>query len=94
MGLNPLLTAIGVTTISSVFIEKLRLSRKVYGESALALFLSGSLAVAVVLIGLSHGFNTSLFNFLFGSIATVTTSRHLHSLHPWNCSFNNRHNII
>jgi len=73
LGLNPLLTAIGVTTISSVFIEKLRLSRKVYGESALALFLSGSLAVAVVLIGLSHGFNTSLFNFLFGSIATVTT---------------------
>ncbi|MGA2910787.1 MAG: metal ABC transporter permease [Candidatus Microgenomates bacterium] len=74
LSLNPLLTAIGVTTISSIFIEKLRLSKKVYGESALALFLSGSLALAVVLIGLSHGFNTSLFNFLFGSIATVTNS--------------------
>jgi zinc transport system permease protein len=74
LGINPLLTAIGATTISSVLIDKLRLSRKVYGESALALFLSGSLALAVVLIGLSHGFNTSLFNYLFGSIATVTSS--------------------
>ncbi len=70
--INPLVTAIGATTIASVLIDKLRLSRKVYGESALALFLSGSLALAVVLIGLSHGFNTSLFNYLFGSIATVT----------------------
>ncbi len=74
LGINPLFTAIGATTVSSVLIDKLRLSRKVYGESALALFLSGSLAIAVILIGLSHGFNTTLFNYLFGSIATVTTS--------------------
>jgi zinc transport system permease protein len=70
--INPLLTAIGATVLSSIGIEKLRLSRKVYGESALALFLSGSLAIAVVLISISHGFNSTLFNYLFGSIATVT----------------------
>jgi zinc transport system permease protein len=70
--INPLLTAIGATVISSIGIERLRLSRKVYGESALALFLSGSLAIAVVLISISHGFNSTLFNYLFGSIATVT----------------------
>jgi zinc transport system permease protein len=72
LNLNPLLTAIGATTLSSIAIEKLRLSKKVYGESALALFLSGSLAVAVILISISHGFNSTLFNYLFGSIATVT----------------------
>jgi zinc transport system permease protein len=72
MNWNPLLTAIGATTLSSIAIEKLRLSRKVYGESALALFLSGSLAVAVILISISHGFNSTLFNYLFGSIATVS----------------------
>ncbi|SRR5258708_4967444 len=71
--INPLFTAIAATVISSVFIERLRNSKKLYGESALALFLSGSLALAIVLIGLSHGFNSTLFNFLFGSIATVTT---------------------
>lgn len=73
-GINPLFTAIVATIVSSVFIEKLRTSKKLYGESALALFLSGSLAVAIILIGLSNGFNTTLFNYLFGSIATVTTT--------------------
>lgn len=72
LNINPLFTALGATTVSSIVIDKLRLSRKVYGESALALFLAGSLAIAVVLISLSHGFNTTLFNYLFGSIATVT----------------------
>lgn len=72
--INPLFTAIATTVISSVIIEKLRSSKKVYGESALALFLSGSLAFAVVLISLSRSFNASLFSFLFGSIATVSNN--------------------
>lgn len=72
--INPLFTAIGATVASSAVIEKLRSSKKVYGESALALFLSGSLALAVVLIGLSHGFNSTLFNYLFGSVVTVNVS--------------------
>ncbi len=69
--INPILTAIISTVLSSVVIERLRISRKVYGESALAIFLSGSLALAVVLISLAHGFNVGLLNYLFGSIVTV-----------------------
>jgi len=72
IGVNPLLTALAAALVSSVGIERLRTTKKVYGESALALFLSGSLALAVVLLGLAHGFNTNLFNYLFGSIVTVT----------------------
>ena len=48
--INPLITAIAAAVLSSVIIERLRLSNKVYGESALAIFLSGSLALAIVLI--------------------------------------------
>lgn len=73
-GINPILTALGTTVAASFGIEKLRASKKVYGESALALFLSGSLALAVVLLSLAHGFNANLFNYLFGSIITVTIS--------------------
>lgn len=73
-GLNPILTALGVTIVASLGIEKLRTSKRIYGESALALFLSGSLALAIVLLSLAHGFNTNLFNYLFGSIVTVTAS--------------------
>ncbi len=70
-GINPLFTALGVSAISSVAIERLRASKKIYGESALSIFLSGSLALAIVLIGLAHGFNVNLFSYLFGSIVTV-----------------------
>ncbi len=69
---NPLLMALSATTVASLGIERLRDSKRVYGESALALFLSGSLAFAVVLLSLANGFNSSLFNYLFGSIVTVT----------------------
>ena len=71
-GINPILTALGTTVVASLGIEKLRNSKRVYGESALALFLSGALALAVVILSLSHGFNANLFSYLFGSIVTVT----------------------
>jgi zinc transport system permease protein len=72
-GINPIFTAIGTAVVASLGIEKLRTSKKVYGESALALFLSGSLALAVIILSVSRGFNTNLFNYLFGSIVTVST---------------------
>jgi len=72
LNINPMLTALGVTVTSSLGIERLRTSRRVYGESALALFLSGALALATVLLSLGKGFNTNLFNYLFGSIVAVT----------------------
>lgn len=72
--INPMITAIITTVLSSIVIEKLRNSKKVYGESALSLFLSGSLALAIILISIAHGFTTNLFSYLFGSILTVTQS--------------------
>jgi zinc transport system permease protein len=74
ININPLITAIGAAVVSSVAIERLRLSKRVYGESALSIFLSGSLAVAIILISLAHGFRVDLFNYLFGSIVTVKQS--------------------
>ncbi len=70
--ISPILTALTVTVVSSIGIERLRNTRRIYGESALALFLSGSLALATILLSLGRGFNTNLFNYLFGSIVTVT----------------------
>ncbi len=71
-GWNPIITTIGVTTLSSVGIEKLRNTKNIYGESALALFLSGGLALATILLSIGKGFNSNLLNYLFGSIVTVT----------------------
>ena len=38
----------------------------------MALFLPGSLALAIVILSLAKGLNANLFNYLFGSIVTVT----------------------
>src|SRR3989338_2739937 len=51
-GLNPILTALGATVVSSLGIERVRTTKRIYGESSLALFLSGSLALATVLLSL------------------------------------------
>ena len=74
LGINPIIGAIIFSVFSSFFIERLRISKKVFGESALAIFLSGSLAVAIVLISIGNGFNVDLFSYLFGSILTVKAS--------------------
>jgi zinc transport system permease protein len=70
---QPIITAAIVAILGAIGIERLEERTKIYGESVLALFLSGSLALATVLISLSGGFNTNLLNFLFGSISTVGT---------------------
>lgn len=69
---NPIGTAIIASVLGAIGIEKLRSGKKISGESALALFLSGSLAIATVVIGLAKGFSVNLFSFLFGSISTVS----------------------
>ncbi|MDB5264859.1 MAG: ABC-type transporter, integral rane subunit [Parcubacteria group bacterium] len=72
--INPLITAFGVSAIASLFIERLRLSRRVYSDAALSVFLSGSLAVALTLLSIAHGFSVNLFSYLFGSLVTVGQS--------------------
>ena len=70
-GVYPVATAVVACIIAAILIEKLRSGNKIYGDAALSLFLSGSLAVALVLISLAHGFNVNLFSYLFGSVAAV-----------------------
>ena len=71
LGIHPILTAIVASGVSALAMERLRAAKRVYGDTALSLFLSGSLALALVLIGLANGFNVNLFSYLFGSIVTV-----------------------
>ena len=70
-GIYPVATAVGACVIAAFFIERLRSKQKIYGDAALSLFLSGSLAIALVLISFAHGFNVNLFSYLFGSVAAV-----------------------
>lgn len=69
---QPLIASLIITVISAIGIEYMRSNKYLFAESILTLFLSGGLGVATLLISLAKGFNSNLFSFLFGSIATVT----------------------
>jgi zinc transport system permease protein len=68
---HPLAGALVASVAGAIGIERLRVSGRLFGETALAIFLSGGFAVAVVLISLANGFNNDLFAYLFGAITTV-----------------------
>jgi zinc transport system permease protein len=74
LNINPLVSALILSILMSLVIDKLRSNKLVSGESALAMLLSGGLALAIVLISLAKGFNVDLFSYLFGSITTVNTT--------------------
>lgn len=68
---HPFAGALAAVLLGAVGIERLRVSGRLFGEAALAIFLSGGFAVAVVLISLARGFNVDLFAYLFGAITVV-----------------------
>lgn len=72
-GFNPLWMAVLVAIISAWLIEYLRSEFSLYSDAVLAILLSGSLAVAVIIVSLGGAFNNSLFSYLFGSILSVSS---------------------
>jgi zinc transport system permease protein len=72
LDLPPFLGAMVVTLLGAVGIERLRTRGGLRGDAAMAVFLSGGFALAVVLISLARGFNADLFAILFGSLLTVS----------------------
>ena len=71
-GYNPLWVAVAVAIASAWLIEYLRSSFELYSDAILAILLSGSLALAVIIVSLGGAFNNSLFSYLFGSILSVS----------------------
>lgn len=71
-GYNPLWSAVVVALMSAWLIEYLRTSFSLYSDSVLAILLSGSLSLAIIIVSLGGAFNNSLFSYLFGSILSVS----------------------
>ena len=53
LGINPIGTSIIISTAAALGVDKLRRARKIFGESVLALFLSGGLAASLIVFGLA-----------------------------------------
>ena len=71
-GYNPLWIAVVISILSAWLIEYLRSSFSIYSDAVLSIMLSGSLALAVIIVSLGGAFNNSLFSYLFGSILSVS----------------------
>jgi zinc transport system permease protein len=74
LNLPLVLTALVVSVLGALSIEGLRARRKAAGDQALALVFYTGIAGGVVLISAAGALNVNLFQFLFGSILTVTRS--------------------
>ncbi|WP_053218733.1 metal ABC transporter permease [Virgibacillus senegalensis] len=72
--ITPFYSGMGFSVIASIFIEQLRSVYKAYQELAIPIILSGGVGLSVVFISLADGFNTDLFNYLFGSVSAVSRS--------------------
>lgn len=72
LGAYPLWTGIVVSVLGALGITKLRQSTRMPPDASVAVLLSSGLALGIVLVSLSGGFNVDLFSFLFGSILLVS----------------------
>ncbi len=74
LNISPVLGALVASSAAGVGIDHLRIKTKIFGEAVLALFLSGSLAFALIIFAVFNKLNSSVMGFLFGSISTVSPS--------------------
>ena len=71
LGINPLLTALGVSVLSVFGISYMRRKGVAPSDSAIAVMLALGFSFGLVVISVVHGFNVELFSYLFGSILTI-----------------------
>ncbi|WP_416149348.1 metal ABC transporter permease [Salipaludibacillus sp. HK11] len=72
--INPLYTGLLFSLIGSLLVEKLRQIYKYFQELAIPIILSSGIGLSAIFISLSSSGNAEWYNYLFGSIVTVTLS--------------------
>ncbi|HET7743237.1 MAG TPA: metal ABC transporter permease [Gaiellaceae bacterium] len=73
-GVSPILTALVAAVLGGIAIELLRSRGGTAGDQALALVFYTGIALGVVVVSTAGQLNVNLFQYLFGSILTVTRS--------------------
>ncbi len=73
-GMAPLALSIPLVMLASFAILKVNQKADMYGDAAIGLIASFSIALGVMISSLSQGFNVDLFSYLFGSILVIETS--------------------
>ena len=74
LNMTPLIVSIPVVVVSAFFLLRLSEQSKIRGDAAIALFSTGALAIGVMVISLTRGMNTDVYNYLFGSILAMSNA--------------------
>lgn len=72
MNAAPLTIAIPVVIIAAILLLRISGNAKIKGDAAIALISTTSLAVGVMVISLTTGMNTDVYNYMFGSILAMS----------------------
>lgn len=70
--INPLIPGVVFSVLGALGIEKMRTAYKNFSEISIPIIMSLGIALSVIFLSLSNGFNQDLFGYLFGSISAVT----------------------
>ena len=68
----PLAVAIPVVIAAAVLLLRIRGNSRIKGDAAIALISTSSLAVGVMVISMTTGMNTDVYNYMFGSILAMS----------------------
>lgn len=72
MNAAPLTVAIPVVIVAAILLLRISGNAKIKGDAAIALISTTSLAVGVMMISLTTGMNTDVYNYMFGSILAMS----------------------
>jgi zinc transport system permease protein len=73
-GINPIITAIFYAIAVALGIDFVSRKGKISEDASIGIFFASSMALGIVLISLSRGYNIDLFGYLFGNILAITNS--------------------
>lgn len=72
MNVTPMSVAIPVVVIAAILLLRIRGNSKLKGDSAIALISTSALAIGVMVISMTTGMNTDVYNYMFGSILAMS----------------------
>ncbi len=72
LNVAPLTVAIPVVVVAAVLLLRISGGSRIKGDSAIALISTSSLAVGVMVISVTTGMNTDVYNYMFGSILAMS----------------------
>lgn len=73
-GIAPLALAIPVCIAASFLLLRLSESTRIKGDAAIAMLSAGALAIGVMVVSMTTGMNTDVYNYMFGSILSLSAS--------------------